>query len=307
MELAALRTFISVVEKGGISRAAEELNRVPSSVTTRIFSLEDSLGVQLFLREGKRLYLTSEGRTLYSYARRIMELAYEAENQVRSKDPRGRFRIGAMESTAATRLPQPLADLHAKYPRLELELATGPSSMLMFKELLANKFDAVFVTDAPSDVRVESMPAFEEELVLIAAKGHRAVSEPEDIACKTILAFKEGCFYRKRLVAWFRVFNLEPDRIMDLSSYNVIFGAVAAGMGIAIVPTGIVELFPNKNAVSIHRLGSPFGRALTELVWRKGQYSANIAALQECLAGQPDFQGDGANCREKGVLPGGQR
>jgi DNA-binding transcriptional LysR family regulator len=292
MELTDLRTFISVVEKGGISRAAAELNRVPSSVTTRILLLEDSLGVRLFLREGKRLQITPEGQTLYRYARRIVELASEAENQVKSKDPGGRFCVGAMESTAAMRLPHPLADLHVKYPRVELELATGPSSTRLFSELLDNKFDAVFVSDAPSDNRVDSMPVFEEELVLIAAKGHRAVSEPGDIARKTILAFKEVCLYRKRLVAWFRAFGLEPDRILDLSSYNVIFGAVAAGMGIAIVPAGILEFSSDRCAISVHRLNDPFGRAITKLVWRKGRYSTNIAALLECLAAQPDFQGN---------------
>jgi DNA-binding transcriptional LysR family regulator len=292
MELTDLRTFIAVVKKGGISRAAEELNRVPSSVTTRILLLENSLGVQLFLREGKRLYITPEGQTLYGYAQRILELAYEAEKQVKSNNPGGRFCVGSMESTAAIRLPRPMAELHAKYPGLELELATGPSSIILFNELLVSKFDAVFVVDTPSDDRVDSMPAFEEELVLIAAEGHRPISEPGDIVRKTILAFKEGCLYRKRLLAWFSVFGLGPDRIVDLSSYNVIFGTVAAGMGIAIVPAGILEFFPDKSSVSVHKLGNPFGRALTELVWRKGRYSANIAALQECLAAQPDFQGN---------------
>src|SRR5262249_52374857 len=58
MDLADLRIFRSVVHAGGITRAAEQLHRVQSNVTTRVKQLEDELGVQLFIREGKRLHLS---------------------------------------------------------------------------------------------------------------------------------------------------------------------------------------------------------------------------------------------------------
>jgi DNA-binding transcriptional LysR family regulator len=75
MDLADLRIFRAVVEQRGITRAAEKLNRVQSNVTTRIRQLEDDLGVELFIREGKRLHLSPTGRVLIDYADHLLDLA----------------------------------------------------------------------------------------------------------------------------------------------------------------------------------------------------------------------------------------
>ena len=55
MDLGDLQIFKTVVSEGGVTRAAERLNRVQSNITTRVRQLEDDLGVPLFIREGKRL------------------------------------------------------------------------------------------------------------------------------------------------------------------------------------------------------------------------------------------------------------
>jgi len=79
-----------------------------SNVTTRIRQLEEKLGTELFIREGKRLHLTPSGQMLLGYADRLLALADEACAAVHDPRPRGVFRLGAMESTAAVRLPGPL-------------------------------------------------------------------------------------------------------------------------------------------------------------------------------------------------------
>ena len=76
MDLGDLHIFRSVVQAGGVTRAAEKLNRVQSNVTTRVRQLEADLGVQLFVRDGKKLHLSSAGsccsimRTVCSISRR---------------------------------------------------------------------------------------------------------------------------------------------------------------------------------------------------------------------------------------------
>ena len=122
MDLASLEIFRSVVEEGGITRAATRLHRVQSNVTTRIRQLEASLGVKLFLRDGKRMVLTPAGQTLFDYARRVLDLAEEARQAVLPARPQGRLRIASMESTAASRLPAVLAAYHQAWPDVELEL-----------------------------------------------------------------------------------------------------------------------------------------------------------------------------------------
>lgn len=282
MDLADLKTFAAVVESGSVTKAAKQLNRVPSGVTTRILHLEEMLGVSLFLREKKRLHVTPKGRLLHDYARRIMTTVAEAERLMKREEPGGKFRIGAMESTAAARLPGSLAKLHALYPGLELELVTGTSRSLC-EQLLDNSLDAIFAADIGPDSRIGRLPVFDEVLVMIAPKGHPPVKSPSDITCGTVLAFREGCSYRNRLLDWFRANAAKPERIVELASYHAIMGGAAAGMGIGIVPVSVLALFPDRNTLSIHPLPASLMKAPTELLWRKDMPSANLDALRQCL------------------------
>jgi DNA-binding transcriptional LysR family regulator len=125
MDLAELRIFTAVVREGGVTRAAERLHRVQSNVTTRIRQLEDKLGTELFIRDGKRLHLTPSGQVLLGYADKLLALADEARTAVHDPRPRGLFRLGAMESTAAVRLPGPLNRFNRLYPEVTLELRTA--------------------------------------------------------------------------------------------------------------------------------------------------------------------------------------
>ena len=125
MELSDLHVFRTVVEAGGITRAAEKLNRVQSNVTTRIQQLEEQLGVALFIREGKRLHLSPAGKVMLEYAQRLLDLAHEARESVHDVKPRGLFRLIAPESTTSVRLPTPLSEYCHRYPEVTLELRTG--------------------------------------------------------------------------------------------------------------------------------------------------------------------------------------
>ena len=145
MDLSDLRIFSAVVHEGGITRAAERLHRVQSNVTTRIRQLEEDIGVSLFIREGKRLHLSPAGQVLLDYAGRLLKLAEEARNAVQDPRPRGLFRLGAMDSTAAVRLPGPVGEYHRMYPDVEFELRTGNPSSLS-KAILAGEIDAALVT-----------------------------------------------------------------------------------------------------------------------------------------------------------------
>lgn len=136
--------------------------------------------MQLFIREGKRLLVTDKGQLLYNYAKQIVELANEAELQIKSALPKGKLRIGAMESTAAARLPNLLAKLHLQYPQIDLELTTGTSNSL-YEGLLSNQLDAVFIADTPADDRLDKLGVFKEQLVIVAPKDHSVINTPQDI------------------------------------------------------------------------------------------------------------------------------
>src|SRR5262249_34046272 len=130
MDLSDLRIFVAVVRAGGVTRAAERLHRVQSNVTTRVRQLEERLGVALFIRDGKRMHLTAAGRRLHEYGEWLLALGEEAGNVVKESRPRGRLRLAAMGSTAAVRLPRPLAEYHRRYPDVALEMRSGNPQQL---------------------------------------------------------------------------------------------------------------------------------------------------------------------------------
>ncbi|MER8425133.1 LysR substrate-binding domain-containing protein [Mesorhizobium sp. M1403] len=284
MDLADLRIFRTVVREGGITRAAEKLFRVQSNVTTRIRQLEEDLGVQLFIREGKRLHVSPAGHKLIGYADRLLALAEEARTAMLDPRPRGTLRLGAMESTAAARLPSLLADYHARYPEVEIQLRTGNPQVLA-TAMLAGELDAAFAAEPIADAPFEKQSASQEQLVIVSAASRVSIDDRLDMP-KTMIAFEHGCPHRKRLEQWYARRGFMAEKTIELGSYHAILGCVVAGMGIALMPKSVLSGFPESRWLKLHELPADEDNAVTVLFWRKGAGSSNVTALQELLAEQ---------------------
>jgi DNA-binding transcriptional LysR family regulator len=200
MDLSDLRIFRAVVEHGGITRAAERLHRVQSNVTTRIKQLEDELGTKLFIRAGKKLHISPAGQVLLGYAGKLLDLAGEARDALQDTSPRGLLRLGAMESTAAVRLPAPLSAYHKRYPEVTLELRTG-NTVGLAGLVLTGELDAALVAEPVADAPFEKIAVYDEELVMIARAGHKPIRSAGDLEPATMLSFETGTGHRNDLVS----------------------------------------------------------------------------------------------------------
>ena len=197
MDLDDLHIFRSVVREGGVVRAAARLNRVPSNVTTRIQQFEERLGVSLFRRQGRGLALTEAGRTLLGHAERLLQMAEQAEQELRSGAVRGSLRLGSLESAAGARLPPILSAFHQQYPEVSIELRTGTTQSLL-QRLERFEIEAAFVSEPFDQAGLSSRPAFEEELVLISAKGTRRL-RPGLLPCdRRLRGRRDGRGHRAR-------------------------------------------------------------------------------------------------------------
>jgi DNA-binding transcriptional LysR family regulator len=283
MELTELRIFKAVAEHGGITRAAAALHRVQSNVTTRVKQLEERLGARLFNRQGRRLVLSSEGRVLLDYADRLLRLSSEAQAALKGHAPHGVLRIGALESTAATRLPALLARYHREYPAVRLELVTATSAALVDK-VQREELEAAFVAEPFAARGLQARHAFTEELVLITARDHSRVASPTDLAQCTVLAFTTGCAYRRRLETWLGRSKVAAERVMEYGSYHAIVACVAAGAGVAVVPKSVLRATAMEALVAVHPLPTRIAHAKTMLVWRRGHRSAPLDALCKAFA-----------------------
>ena len=281
IDLESLKIFRTVVDEGGIVRAANKLNRVQSNVTTRIRQLEQHLGTRLFRRQGRSIRLSAEGHTLRIYADRLLRLADEAVSEMRTGKPRGVFRLGSLESTAGSRLAPILSRYHTLYPDVVVELATGTAGALVTR-VMHFELEAAFVSEPFTAFGLQARPVFEERLVLVTSKAIGKVSGPADLGRSTLIAFAQGCSYRKRIEEWLGSGNVMPERILEFASYQAMIACVAAGTGFAVVPRSVLEALRATRSIRQHALPKRISRNRTYIVWH-GDPSPSLHGLLSLL------------------------
>lgn len=282
MDLADLQVFKSVVEEGGVIKAATKLHRVPSAVTTRIKRLEQSLDVTLFHRSRQRLHLSSSGELLLTYARRLIQLSEEARAAIAGGKPTGRLKLGALESTTASRLPNILIEFHHRFPDVRIELTTGTNDELVQK-VSDRALDAAFTAEASADPALDHMALFDERLTLISHAAHPPIRRAHDVKGEALIAFPEGCAYRRVLQRWLGREIASLLRVLEFHSYHAIVTCVSSGMGIALLPESVLDTMPNVEVLR-HPIPKAQSRVVTPLVWRRGEVSPPVLALRTLLA-----------------------
>ncbi|MCO7520364.1 MULTISPECIES: LysR family transcriptional regulator [unclassified Pseudomonas] len=282
MDLVQLEMFKAVAEHGSISAAAQQIHRVPSNLTTRIKQLEQDLGVDLFIREKSRLRLSPAGWNFLEYTRRILELVQEARCSVAGDDPQGTFALGSLESTAAVRIPALLAAYNQRYPKVDLDLSTGPSGS-MLEGVLSGRLVAAFVDGPVLHPSLEGMPVFEEEMMLIAPLNHAPVRRARDVNGASIYAFRANCSYRHHFERWFVQDQSVPGKIHEMESYHGMLACVSAGAGLAMLPRSMLDNMPGCSTVSAWPMAEEFRYLQTWLVWRRGTVSRSLGTFIELL------------------------
>ncbi|HBN7578158.1 TPA: LysR family transcriptional regulator [Pseudomonas aeruginosa] len=270
MDLSSLEIFRAVAHEASVTRAAQQLQRAQSNVTTRIRQLEEDLGVELFLRDGKRMSLTERGSEFLAYAEQLLALADEARQSMHPAEPGGRLRLGSMESTAASRLPALLASYHKACPRVALEVSTGTSRAL-FDGVRARRLDCALVAAGPgwageldgSGLRGE--PLFREELLMILPAEHPPVHDVAEVRLRTLAGFARGCTYRQLAEDSLGT----PLTVQEVGSYHAILAYVAAGACVGVLPRSVLQLLGTPPLRSL-----PLAEVDTWLVWREGYATA---------------------------------
>ncbi|HET7162023.1 MAG TPA: LysR family transcriptional regulator, partial [Rhodanobacteraceae bacterium] len=108
LDMAALRSLVAILHRGGLARAAERIGRSPSAISQQMRKLELQLGEPLFRKQGRRVVLTEAGERVHAYARRILELNDEAVHAVRGAAIDGAVRFGLPGDFAESWLPAAL-------------------------------------------------------------------------------------------------------------------------------------------------------------------------------------------------------
>ncbi|MDD3018725.1 MAG: LysR substrate-binding domain-containing protein [Comamonas sp.] len=272
----------AVVAHGGVARAAQALHRVPSNITTRIKQLEARMGLELFVRRGRSLVPTEEGRLLVSYAERLLRLADEAESALRTGKLLGTLRIGSLESTAGSRLPELLSRYNQANPAVRIELVTGTTGALISR-LARHDIEAAFVSEPFHAPGVAAEPVFEETLVLITGSHINSLSSLASMGNFALIAFASGCSYRRLLEQWQSENGVGISGVLEFSSYPAIVACVAAGTGVAIVPKSVLAGLRAAQMVRVHELPAHMASNRTHLIWHEGKESLALKSMRQLL------------------------
>jgi len=263
MELRHLRTFVTVVDAGGVGRAMARLNLSQPALSRQIRALETALGVQLFDRIGRRVQLTSEGEDLLRRSRRLLTDAESLGERARSlkSGHTGVVRVGAAPQAIETMLAGFLAPYRRRHPGVEVHfLEEGGASLPDRLE----RGEVQLAVIAAGDERFEWRLLAPLYVLAIVERGHRLGRRPvldlDELADAPLLLTRRGFGSRLWFDAACQVAHLRPHVLLESGAPHTLIALAQAGYGVAIVPSNAQLPRGGVRAVPIIHRGVPVGR-----------------------------------------------
>jgi len=292
MNFQQLRSFRETVRRGlNLTAAAEVLHTSQPALSKQIRELEDELGVQLFIRHGKRYTaLTEAGERILEHASRVVDEAdaLRKASAEYGKGHAGTLSIAATHTQARYVLPAVLARFREEFPGMQYKLLQGNPEQVAESVVHG---DATFglatetLDDHPS---LDTRPAYAWRHCVIVPPGHAFASrtEPltiEGLADEPLITYTAQFAGRRGIDAAFAAHGRTPNVVLEAIDSDVIKAYVELGFGVGVIAdvavdplrdTGIVRiaadgLFPEKTARIASRIGMPllpFERRFVQLV-----------------------------------------
>jgi DNA-binding transcriptional LysR family regulator len=230
LDLELLRSFVSVVDAGGFTRASERVHRTQSTVSQQIKRLEDDFGRVLLNRNARTVTPTEDGERLLSYARRILSLAEEARDVLARPSSEGAVRLGIPEDFAAYRLTKLLGKFARSRPGLRLDVRADQSKYLR-RDLERGELDlALLKRDAGEKGGIAVWP---ERVHWVTSRANPIDTKVNSVP---LIFFPAGCLYRARAIHAIEAAGRAWHMAYTSSSLSGIQAAVAAGLGLSILP-----------------------------------------------------------------------
>lgn len=283
-DLELLRTFVSVVDSGGFTKAGERVNRTQSTVSQQIRKLEEQLGRPLLLRQraSKHIELTEDGERLIGYARRLVALALEAHSVLCRGEETGVVKLGVPEDFDVQRLMTLLSGFAHTHPRIRLDTVNG-LSVDLHERLESKDIDLALVKRDRSPKQEPALASWPEQVNWVAGRNVQVIDDPVPL-----VVYPQGCIYRNRIVHALEASGRRWRVAFASQSLVGIQAAVSAGLGISLLPTsamlddhrllgeeeGFARVPPSELAlISGSKLLTEVQRTLVD--YMKGQMSGN--------------------------------
>ncbi len=232
-----LRLFNAVARHLSFAAAAREMHLTQPAVSMQIKELEQSIGLPLFDRAGKRVSLTTPGEYFLVHARRMLAVLKDAEDTMaKMRGAKTGTLIVGMVTTAADFLPRMLAGFLREHPGVDVRLVIGNRRSLV--ELLhRNEVDLAVMGRPPRELDTRAEPFAAHPIALFAAPSHPLARQnhipPAMLANERFIVREDGSGTRAAMEVFFREHQLRPHYAMEVASNEAVRHSVSAGLGVA--------------------------------------------------------------------------
>ena len=262
-----------------LTETAKALFTSQPGISKAILELEEELGIDLFVRHGKRLRrVTEPGQEVL---KAIDVILREVANMKRigeeySKQDAGTLSIAATHTQARYVLPEPVAQLRRRFPKVQVSLHQGAPDQVV-QMLLDGTADIGLATESLSEPEdLVSLPCYEwEHVIVMRADDPLAAFEKitlEQLANETLISYHPSFTGRKRIDAAFAQRRLKPNIALEAIDSDVIKTYVKAGLGVGIVAEMAVRDDPPGGELVTRPAGHLFGKNVTRVAFRRGAY-----------------------------------
>lgn len=283
MKLHFLRYFVVLAEELHFGRAAQKLAITQPPLSTAIQSLEEELGVKLFVRDSKRVELTAAGLAFLDEARHVLERVDRASSvaQMAAQGIHGRIEVGVTGSLLYREVPAMVQAFQRHMPGVSVVLREM-STAEQVDELIRGRLDIGFVNAATVPPQLQSLPLKSDSFVLCLPtqhpKAHRSSVQLKDFAQEQFVMFSREVApaHHDNVIAIFSRAGIHPKTVHAARQWLTVIAMVSKGMGVSIVPKSLTNTHMHGVkfvALQGERMSSP-----ASLVWHPEQACA--AALR---------------------------
>ena len=279
MDLRNLRTFVAIVDAGGVHRAAPRLHLTQPAISRRIRALEAELGVPLFDRVGRRVHLTSEGDDLLRRSRALLSEANSLLERAAAlkKGESGILRVGATPMVLENTLAPFLSQYRRRHPGIEIQLLEDGGGRLPSR--IASG-DIQLALTATVDERFRHRPLYPTYGLAVMSIKHR-LSRPRtievgELADEPLLLLHRTFASREWVDTACNAAHIRPRIVLESGAPHTIIALAGAGHGIAVIPSTVRVPRMNVRGVPLTQDGGAIGRWLT-VSWDAHRFLAPFA------------------------------
>jgi len=246
MEIHQLRYVCAIADTGSFSRAAERCQVAQPSLSQQVLKLEEDLGSKLFDRLGRSVRLTEAGRAFLPHARSILSQMETARSSVADKwtDIRGSVSVGVIPTIAPYLMPRYTKTFAKKYPEAKLRILEETTPILI-EGLRDLSIDLAILALPLRHKDLELFPLCTEPLFAVLPKDHpRAAAESlalKDLRGEAFVMLRDGHCFRDLSIAACTRARVAPRIAFESGQFSSLFGMVAAGVGISLVPEMAID------------------------------------------------------------------